>query len=576
VNRKQTIAIAVAAVAVFGGVAAAAHLWGQTQGDVAVKDDNAPTAVVTCGCEVQLYGFGSDPTVTQVVTSAGNASVSGPADASVRLDNIEGQTTGLSQISTSNGNLTVNPADKPAIRLAGGLTEITYRDATMDDGTTDFSYSADSTATVEIGGLPAGAATGAVNKTSGELIETAVADNSGRVTYDELPAGSTDVIIQKTPQTLFIRPETQPGQKIDTAEVEIRFFVQGQDGDEQVVTRSTSTGEISMTDLPKNRSFVVTASSSNYTDRRIYVDNLFEQQSVYLLSDDETSVTKIFEYSDFSGRFPQDETVLKFQRPINGEFVTVQGDVIGATGEYRVTMDEGERHRIVLLNRETGERRVQGAFTPLTSGTQAIEIYSNDEISVESVGPLLSFSPSIGVVPASETTVTTSVRRRDQDVTSATATLYSRSDGQLTQLAQDTRTGPGDLSSTVNLTNQSDSTLVVEIQYELADGTQSMRYNNYTVREQFDNQYSILNVIGNFGGLIPADNFEAFQAAVSIFTSVLIAAGAASQIRISGEGFGLIVVGVLAAWSIIGWIGYGLVFATGVSLGGLVVLRRGV
>jgi hypothetical protein len=575
-NRKQIVAIAVAVIAVFGGVAAAAHLWGQTEGDVAIKDDNAPTAVVTCGCEVQLYGYGSDPAVTQVVTSAGNASVSGAADASVRLDNIEGTTTSLSEISLDNGNVTVNPADKPAVTVRSGVTEITYRDATMDDDTTDFSYTADSTAEVEVGGLPAGAGTGAVNKTSGELLETAVADNNGRVTYDELPAGSADVVIQKTPQTLFIRPETQSGQKIDTAEVEIRFFVQGADGDEQVVTRSTSTGEISMTDLPKNRSFVVTASSPNYSDRRIYVENLFEQQSVYLLSDDETSVTKIFEYSDFSGRFPQDETVLKFQRPINGEFVTVQGDVIGATGEYRVTMDEGERHRIVLLNRETGERRVQGAFTPLTSGTQAIEIYSNDEIRVESVGPLLSFTPSIGVVPASETTVTTNVRRRDQDISSATARLYSRSDGQLTQLAQDSRAGPGDLSSTVNLTGQSDSTLVVEIEYELADGTQSMRYNNYTVREQFDNPYSVLNVIGNFGGLIPDSNFESFQVAVSIFTSVLIAAGAASQIRISSEGFGLIVVGALAAWSIIGWVGYGLVFATGVGLSGLVILRRGV
>ena len=575
-KQETVVAVVFAAFAVVGVGAAATGLV-PTSGTVAVADGDAPTVHVTGGPDIRLDdGLGPQQNRTTIETGTATIAVTGADAGSVQVDQMQGPTTNLSKIDTSGEEMIINPGDKPRAIINGSITSLTFRNGTLDDGTADFSYSSDSQATVEVGGLEAGAGAGAIKKSSGELIETAVVDADGRVRFDELPSGSADILIQRSPQTLTIRPESSPNEKIGSVDVEIRFYVQDENAATDVITRSTTNGEIDMTGLPDNESFIVQAAADGWGDRTIFVDNLFEQQNIYLLNESTTTVTKVFKYSDFSGEFPQDSTVLAIQRPINGQFVTVQGDVIGATGEYRATMQQGERHRIVLLNRRTGESRVQGNFRPLTSSTQEIQIYSRNDISIVSAGPILQFSPSTGAVRAAETTFETKIRNRDSPVKSATVTLYERNGSQLTQIMSNTTNGPGQVTQNANLTGSGSNTAVIEVKYELEDGTTSTRFENYSIRKQFGNANSLLSTLGGFGNLLPEQGFNAFQLVSAVFSSILFAAGAASRVRLSSEGFGVVFVAGLIGWSIIGWVGYGLVFAAGVTLGALVFLRRGI
>jgi len=573
---NRLIPVLMVLIVVTGLAGAALMNTTPTTGTIAVADADAPTVHITGGADIQFDGFGPDQSKTTVNTSQGNISVSGSGNATVQVDQMTGAETQLSEIDTDGEKLAVNPGDKERIVVAGAVTNATYGDATIDDGNTDFSYGATNNgATVEIGGMPQ-TGVGAVDADTGELLDRTEVDANGRATFSDLPSGNHDILIQESPQYLNIRPETDTDTKIKDVEVEIRFFAQGTDGAESVTTRTTSNGQVDMTGLPDNESFVVTATADGWVDRSIFVDNLFEQQNVYLLNESEQSVTKVFDYQDFSGEFGQRDTVLKIQRPIDGQFVTVQGDVIGATGEYRATMEQGERHRIVLLNRRTGETRVEGNFQPVTSGQQSIEIYSRNEIEITNIGPILQFTPSTGAVRAAETTFETTARERNSAVSELSVTVFERENGQLTELASESISSSGEVSQTVNLTNKDSSTAAVKISYELEDGTTGTRWQNYSIREQFNNQHSLLTVLGDFGGVLPSSSLNAFQTTTAVFISLLLSAVAGSRARLSSEGFGVVFVSALAGWSVIGWVGYGLVFASGVTLGALVMLRRGI
>jgi len=155
-------------------------------------------------------------------------------------------------------------------------------------------------------------------------------------------------------------------------------------------------------------------------------------------------------------------------------------------------------------------------------------------------------------------------------------TLYERNGSQLTKIMSNSTTGPGQVTQNANLTGSGSNTAVIKVEYELKDGTTSVRYENYSIRKQFGNANSLLSVLGGFGNVLPEQGFNAFQLVSAVFSSILFAAGAASRVRLSSEGFGVVFVAGLIGWSIIGWVGYGLVFAAGVTLGALVFLRRGI
>lgn len=577
-KRKTAALVMLVIVAGVSGVVVASHLSNSTpvDGTIPIGTQSGTTVYVADnGGEMVLEDPWVNETALYLRTEAGNATVvaNSSGQAELTLSKITGQQTVISDADVAQTRVRVDPEDKASIEVEGDVTRVAVdQSPELDDGNADIEYTADGRSTIEVGGLPANTGVGVINQSSGNLLATDETDGAGRAEFRDLPSGDANLLIQKSPQSLFIREEADSSSQVDGASVEIRFFPQGS---AQIETRSTTTGQIEMDGLPDNESFIVTAEADGYQNRRVYIDNLFEQQSVYLLNDSDESVTKIFDYSDFSGEFPEDETVLKIQRPVDGQWATMQGDVIGATGEYRVSLAQGERHRLVLLNTQTGERRVQGSYTPVTGGQQEINIYADNSIEVTTVGPRLSFRPSIGVVPAAETDIDVEIAERDSPVQSATVTVFERSNGALTQLSEQTVSSSTTVSQTANFTGREQSTAVVKVAYQLENGREGTRYQNYSVREQFDNPNSVLSAMTGFPDLLPDGNAEAFQTVVGILTSVLVASVAASRARISGTGFGLITTGVLAGWSVIGWVGYGVVFASAAGLMALIALRRG-
>lgn len=572
-KQNTIVAITVAVLLMTGTVAALTNTV-PTQGTVPVKDADAPVVFVTGGKTMQMGVFGADPNTTTVNTTAGNVAVTGDSDANVTVDQITGQFTNVSDVHTNDSEMTINSSDQHPATVNGTFDEFVYRNGTLNDGSVDFQYNSSSLSniTVETNGSSIGV--GAINDSSGELMDNTVSDSDGTVSFENLPTGNHSVRLQKAPANLLIKNETSPNQLIDDADATIRFLAQGDSGSKDQVTRVANTGEVDMTGLAKNESFVVSVSAENYSDRQIYVQNLFEQQTVYLLNKTVPTVTKTFEYTDFSGSFPQEDTVLVFQRPLNDNFTTVSGDVIGATGEYRVSFEQGARHRILLQNVRTGEERIQGPFTPLVSGRQQIEIFSNNEISISALGPILNFTPSTAEIREDKIDIETEIVQRSQPVNSATVTTYRRTNGQLTQLAQNTTSGPTTVRQTVNLTGYNESTAVVEVNYTLDDGSTDTKYRNYSIRKLWNNQNSLLSALGGFSAQVSGSGQTAFESTVAILVSLLLAAAAASRARLSGASFGMVMLGGLAGFSVIGWVGYGLVFSAGTALFALIALRR--
>jgi len=578
-DRKRAIYVVVAVAAVAGVALAAGPLWVDTGGEVTLGTDSGPDAIITCGCEVNMSDWTDGPQTVVINTSAGNASVSSPsAGTQVRLDNIEGSWTNTSAIVTNGSTLTVNPGDKSRVEVEGGMDSLAYRpdaDTAIDDGEVDLVYSASSTSNLSVGALPADTDVALIDDDSQTIISSTTTDSQGRATFTGLDSGTHDIRIRKTPETLYIRSETNPSKLLTNSSLDIQFYVQGE-ATNDIVERESNDGTVNFTALPADQQFVALVDSPNHTVRRIYVPNLYEQQNIYLLNTSTDYVTKIFGYSDYTGNFGQDETVLQVQRALNGSWQTVQGDIIGSTSEYRVFLQRNVRYRLVVLNTRTGNEKVLGPYTPVTDGSQKIEIRSDGDIRFSDLGPIVSPQPSISVVPATSTTVSISLTEIEESVSSWNVTYYRQNSSGLTVLATTSKTDPGQADQTLNLTNMTNSNLVVKTEFVMESGRVGTRYQNYTIRQQFQNSNSLLSVAQDLPKLLPSTNAGAFSTVAAVLLSVLFAAGVSSSMRVSSEAIGLVVVLSLAGFSVIGWVEYGLVFASGVSWAAISALRSGI
>jgi len=575
----KRVYVLIMVVALAGIALAVGPDWSPTGGEVQLGSDTGPDAIVTCGCEVDTSDWTADPQTIVLNTSAGNASVSSPvADTLVKLDNIEGSWTNLSAIETNGSTLTVNPGDKSRVEIEGGLEALNYRrdgEMTLDDGEVDFVYSASSSGSLSVGGLPADTDVAAIDDQSETILSSTTTDAQGRATFSGLDSGDHDIRIRKTPETLYVRSETDHSNLLTNASLEIQFYVQGEASDE-IVERQSTDGTINFTGLPADQPFVALVDAPNYTVRRIYVPNLYEQQNIYLLNESETVVTKIFGYSDYTGNYDADETVLMVQRALNGSWQTVQGDIIGSTGEYRVQLQQNVRYRLKVLNTRTGQERVLGPYTPVVDGSQQIEIRSDGDIQLSRLGPIVNNSPSIGVVPAAETTLSVSLVELDDPVSTWNVTVLQGNASGTTVLASTSNSSAGRVDQTLNLTGMNDSTIVVRTEFEMESGRTGVRFQNYSIQRQFENSNSLLNVAESLPTLLPQQSAGSFQVMTSLLLSLLTGTVVAQKFRISSEAIGLVIVMALAGFSVIGWIEYGLVFACGVAWASFAALRRGI
>jgi len=228
--------------------------------------------------------------------------------------------------------------------------DVSDSDFPYDDVTVEFKIDGSSvgTDTVSSGGTASVSISGQSFDGGSHSIEAVATDGYGNT---QTSSGSFDV-----PSNITIFNESAPNQKIDNSTVTVDFFYES-GGNYTSVERNTTDGVIDLSGLPVHRPLVAKAETDKYRDRRIFLGSLYEQQSLYLLPENETATQTRFKLQDFSGEFPQDTTVLKVQRTLTFRYETVLGDFFGASGSFPGELHFNKRHRLILVNTETGETR---------------------------------------------------------------------------------------------------------------------------------------------------------------------------------------------------------------------------
>lgn len=223
---------------------------------------------------------------------------------------------------------------------------------------------------------------GTVTVDMSENVSDLGAYNWSAAATDGLGQTATRDVSFETPSTLTVREEHAPETLITNSSASLRFFTV--DG-EIAIERPITNGTVDLEGLP-NSPFVVVAGSPNHYTRTIYLDSIFEQQSMYLLNEtvfpraQNEAVRSRFIYEDLTGDFPREDATIQIQRAIdlNGdgtsEYRTVTGDQWGASNEFEAILERGARYRILLVNQATGEEYVSGSHIPTEELTQTIRV----------------------------------------------------------------------------------------------------------------------------------------------------------------------------------------------------------
>lgn len=385
-----------------------------------------------------------------------------------------------------------------------------------------------------------------------------------------------------TPGTLYIRDESNPTQLLDGTNVEIRFYF-GNDQPGLIVNRTASDGTINMTGIPTNEPFVVVADTDGYYPRRIYKEDLIAGQNIYLLNQSKEAVSPTFELIDYSGRFNADDTVMLIQRGLANEsgtidWRTVQGDFFGANSQFPADLRFNTRHRLVLINTETGARTVRGTYTPTTDGLQEIVVRPDGTVTLADPGAVVTVSPSTRTLLAiNDTGVTVDI---DSEVTAieswSVSVTGSDSDGSSSTLYSTSGSGTGTIQPSFNLTGYGGGEVVVEVTTTLEDGTTNTQSFTYQVRETYDNEFALLSVLGTITTELPGGGSGGATTFVAMLVTIFGTAAVAKSVPASTEILGLIALVFVAGFATIGWMSYDLLFITAVGFIAIAALRRGI
>lgn len=173
------------------------------------------------------------------------------------------------------------------------------------------------------------------------------------------------------PGNLTIRNETSPYGIVTGCNATVRFF-EDVDNNPTIVERTDSDGDgnISLVGLPVDGEFTVSMKCNGYHNRTIIIEDIFAQQSAFMLSEDRPSVENRFTVEDRTGDFSPDVTEIIIQKAINRSkyggspdgfsWTNIAGDDLGASQEFVVDLEEGDRYRIKVQN-NGGDQRILGA-----------------------------------------------------------------------------------------------------------------------------------------------------------------------------------------------------------------------
>ncbi|QLD84608.1 hypothetical protein HWV23_02695 [Natronomonas halophila] len=380
-----------------------------------------------------------------------------------------------------------------------------------------------------------------------------------------------------TPGTLYIREESDPTTLIDGIDVELRFYFS--DGESLIVSRTATDGTVNMTGLPADRPFVVVAEADGYYPRRIYKQSLVESDIVYLLNDTEQAVSPTFELIDYSGRFADEDTVMLIQRGLANEsgdidWRTVQGDYFGANGEFPAQLRYNVRHRLVLINTETGARTVKGQYTPTDDSAQEVTVRPDGTITLDEQAALITVAPSTRTLLESDTAgVTVDFDSETVEIESWDLTIRAQNETNSSTLYQTSGTGSATVQPELNLTGWGGGNVTVEATASLSNGETIEESITFAVRTTYDNEYALLPVLADVPAHLPSGGGGALTflaMLVTVFGSAAVASTTAST-----EVVGLTAVGFIGGFYVIGWVSESLMFITVIAFVAIAATRRG-
>jgi hypothetical protein len=427
-----------------------------------------------------------------------------------------------------------------------------------------------------------GSVVGSTNVTSNGRAQVSVSSSSfvggqhtvKAVATDAYGQTSTTTFTFSAPSKIQVRNESNASALVDNATVDVAFYFES-GGAIKSVTRSTSTGEIDLTGLPVDRPIVASATADGFKPRRIFLSSIYEQSKVYLLPDSSEFVRTTFELQDYSGDFPQDVTVLQVERVLNGtSYKTVVGDYFGANGEFPAQLAFNKRHRLTLLNTETGETRDLGTYTPLSSGPQDLAVTVSGQIEVVGGSGSVAIKPTASRLPDRNLTLDVSVRNGSAPIESYTMSVYKISDGTNSTVETLSGSSAETRRVSVNLTDAGGGELKVVTKVSTTNGG-FVRSKSYGVVSRSDSGGTgLLPGLGALTGLLPSSDRAPFTTALAMIITLVGTAGISSRSRLSTEIVGVAGLGFMTAFAVLGWIGYDLLFVGVVAWAALAFARR--
>jgi hypothetical protein len=236
-HRKSLVFVGLVVGAMLtGGLVGAVVLNGQEaapiSGGVPLAAPDGPTVTVTGDVNASLADFTPDANTVEVVTDAGNVTLSSSGDTAAAVHpgtNLTGAWTNVSGITAGGTQLTIQPADKPAISTRGDTDRLSVPDSIgLDDGSADIvidgTDGGTGTVTFTDGwGLPTNTEVAALDAQSGAVLDVATTDGSGALTLD-IPLSEHTVVLQNTDGTVaptYANPSPTGGLSVPPSQLSV-------------------------------------------------------------------------------------------------------------------------------------------------------------------------------------------------------------------------------------------------------------------------------------------------------------------------------------------------------------------
>ena len=475
------------------------------------------------------------------------------------------------------GSLTIERTDidRSMTIEDGDASTLQLRDYAVGNEETDFAYSSDNGLTLTLEGVE-NINIGAVEVGTGEPVATDDATDDGTVTFD-LPAGEREIRLEPTPSELEVRDEQTGELLTEIDDMTIEFYEQSGQNPDNIESVEVVDGVADMEGLDPTTSFVAVAETDGFDNRRIFIDSLFQTQTIYLLNESADSVTVEYELEDFSGDYPQAQTVMVIERNIDGEWTPIQGDFFGATGKFEASLLLDTRHRMRVVNVETGDERVVGAFTPQQDALETVTILPDGSISVDQGFERIVGQPALGSIPAGESAeFGVDIQEGEEAIESWEIEITVLNETDERTLATRSGSGTGVETFSLDLTDDAGATVVATVEFDTPERSGTVRLSR-SIRENYGGAQGLVGGLITIGDGLGSGGDEASGASMlaSLFVSLLVTAGVA-RVSTSADVMGLTALLSVSAFTVLGWLPFTVLFAATVGFAAVIVIRRGI